>query len=60
MSQGVIQGSMREAPLPDSELAKTSAKWASADLNPTVLAFAMLLPITSSALDEVLSPLKPC
>ena len=48
------------APPPVSELANTSANSARDCLNPTVLALATLLPITSSCFDDALRPLNPC
>ena len=47
-------------PAPLSELAYTSANWACELLKPTVLALAMLLPMTSSDLAAPFRPLSPC
>jgi hypothetical protein len=46
------------APPPVSEAAKTSANCAPDDLKPTVLELETLLPMASSALAELLRPLK--
>ncbi len=47
------------APAPVSEFAKTSANCACAVLNPTTVALATLLPITSRFLLDVFNPLSP-
>jgi hypothetical protein len=46
-------------PAPERALAYTSEKMARDDLNPTVLAFATLLPMMSMFFADALSPLSP-